>query len=212
MNKVTVAALAALALVVVPAASADSGKGKSGREHKTQDHSGKAKSEIEQTGQELSDEGTPESDETTEEQSGKGKTGTKKLKGQSGKCKRPRRVGFVAAGTVTTLDASSLTLTVSKANRHATNWLALNAPTFATAGARLHLKGIVDSTGDGLVDYADVLSTDRVRVIGKLIRPKRGCTGETVVSLRRIHVRRKSADTEPDVEPIEEEPVVEPVE
>ncbi len=177
MNKVTVAALTALALVAVPAASAEPGKGKSGSEKKAQ------------------------------EPSGKGKSGTKTFKGQSGKCKKPQRVGFVAAGTVATLDAASITLTVTNSNRHATNWLALNVPTFATAGAKLRLKGIVDSTADGLVDYADVLSTDRVRVIGQLVRPKRGCTGETVVSLRRINVRRKSADSEPDVEPIEEEPV-----
>ncbi len=104
------------------------------------------------------------------------------------------------------MDAASLTLTVTRANRHATAWLAVNAPTFATTGARLRLSEIVDSNGDGLVDSADVLPTDRVKVIGKLSRPKRGCTGEMTLSLRRIVIHRDSEDGEPEVEPVEEEP------
>jgi hypothetical protein len=184
-NKVTAAALTALALVAVPAVSAaDSGKGEAGSEQDARHHSGKAKPQA------------------------------KIYKGRSGKCMKPKRVGFVVTGTVATMDASSLTLTVTKANRHANKWLALNAPTFATAGVKLRLKGIVDSTRDGLVDHADVLPTDRARVIGKLIRPKRGCTGETLVSVRRIHVRRRAADKERiEEEPAENEPAEgEPVE
>nr|MDQ3643208.1 hypothetical protein [Actinomycetota bacterium] len=124
MKKVTVAVLTAVALVASPAAGADSGKGKSGSEKKAQHQSGKGKSGSEGVG-----------------------------KKRSGKCKKPQRVGFVAAGTPAAMDAASLTLTVTRANRHATAWLAVNAPTFATTGARLRLSEIVDSNGDGLVDF-----------------------------------------------------------
>ena len=162
MKNVTVAALAAVALVAVPAAGADPGKGKLRSEGKAQHRSGKG-------------------------DSGGERAGKRELR----KCKRQRRVGFVAAGTASAQDSGSFVLTVRRANRHAKKWLAVNEATFSTAGVKLRLKGIDDSTGDGTVDFADVLSTDRVRVIGKLSRPKRRCTGDATLRLRRIVVHRK---------------------
>ena len=162
MKKVTVAALAAVALVAMPVAGADAGKGKLRSESKAQHRSDKG-------------------------DSGGERAGKRELR----KCKRQRRVGFVAAGTASAQDSASFVLTVRRANRHAKKWLAVNEATFSTTGVKLRLKGIDDSTGDGTVDFADVLSTDRVRVIGKLSRPKRRCTGDATLRLRRIVVHRK---------------------
>ena len=167
MNNVTVAALAAVALVAVPAASADPGKGKLGSERKAQHGSDRDDS-----------------------------VGERGSKRELRKCKRERRGRFLAAGTASAQDSASFVLTVKRTNRPARKWLAVNEATFSTTGVKLRLKGIGDATGDGTVDFADVLPTDRVRVIGKLSRPKRGCTGEAALKLRRIVVHRKSEANE----------------
>ena len=116
-----------------------------------------------------------------------GKGGTK-----SKRCKKPRAVGFVAAGTLASVEGSSVNLTVVRANRHAA--LARgNEAAFDTADLTVSFAGVTDGDLSGAVDLADVLPTDRVRVLGKLALPKRGCEGEAVLTLRKVKVLREVA-------------------
>jgi hypothetical protein len=123
-----------------------------------------------------------------------GKGGTK-----SKRCKKPRAVGFVAAGTLASVEGSSVNLTVVRANRHARRWLESNEAAFDTADLTVSFAGVTDAELSGAVDLADVLPTDRVRVLGKLALPKRGCEGEAVLTLRKVKVLREVA-TETETE------------
>jgi len=118
---------------------------------------------------------------------------------KSKRCKKPRAVGFVAAGTLASVDGSSVSLTVARANRHARRWLETSEATFDTADLTVSFVGVTDGDLSGAVDLADALPTDRVRVLGKLALPKRGCEGAAVLTLRKVKVLREVA-TETEAE------------
>ena len=63
----------------------------------------------------------------------------------------------------------------------------------------MSFAGVTDGDLSGAVDLADALPTDRVRVLGKLALPKRGCEGEAVLTLRKVKVLREVA-TETEAE------------
>ena len=117
--------------------------------------------------------------------SGSGKSGSSK------RCAKTTKVGFQLRGSLANYDAESVSVTVTKANKHAKGWLAANPATFALTGVELKFEGVTDSDGNGVVDLGDVLPSDRVKVDGKLAQPKRGCTGDTALSVRRIKVVRE---------------------
>jgi hypothetical protein len=118
---------------------------------------------------------------------------------KSKRCEKPRAVGFVAAGTLASVEGSSVNLTVARANRHARRWLESNEAAFDTANLTVSFAGVTDGDLSGTVDLADVLPADRVRVLGKLALPKRGCGGEAVLTLRKVKVLREVAtETEAD--------------
>lgn len=116
---------------------------------------------------------------------------------KSKKCRKLHAVGFSVRGSLAGYDAASVTLEVGEANKHARVYLAANPPTFATAGASLRFEGVTDADGDG-VGLEDVVSTDRVEVVGKLVQPKKGCAGETSLSVRRVVVTREAVEPEPE--------------
>ncbi len=111
---------------------------------------------------------------------------------KSKRCAKQHRVGFVAGGTLAGFDGQSVTLTVQRANRHARRYLESNPPTFSTVGARVSFVDVTDA-GDNGVGFEDVLATDRVAVIGKLSVPKRRCTGEVSLAVRKVVVVRPEA-------------------
>jgi len=136
--------------------------------------------------------------------------GGEKAGGQHGKshrCAKPRRVGFVVAGSLAAWDGTSMTLTVARGNRHARRWLDVNEPVFDLTDLTVRFNGVADGDASGTVDMADVLPTDRVRVSGKLALPKRGCVGDSELVVRRVRVKRESpADSETETqEPAETE-------
>jgi hypothetical protein len=97
-----------------------------------------------------------------------------------GRCARPQRVAFVARGTFVSFADDSLVMNVVRANHHARSY---------TSGTPLSTKGAT-VVFHGLTGFDQAVSTDRVMVIGKLVRPKRGCSGDTSVVLRRVTVSR----------------------
>lgn len=121
--------------------------------------------------------------------------------GQPKRCEHTKNVGFAAAGSLASFDDASLTLTVAKANHHARVFLASNPAVFSTADVTPAFVGVTDANADGVVGLADVVATDRVRVIGKLALPKRGCDGTASVTVRKLSVVRPTTDPEPGTEP-----------
>ena len=109
-----------------------------------------------------------------------------------GRCGHPQRVAFVARGTLVSFDAGTgnVVLNVVRANHHARAFT--SGQPLSTTGASLRFRGVTDGNADGTVGLDDVVSTDRVMVIGKLVRPKRGCAGSTSVVLRKVMVTRQS--------------------
>ena len=113
------------------------------------------------------------------------------------KCKLVQTVGFVVGGTLATVDASSIQVTVLEANAHARNYLTTRPATFATAGARLRLEGVTDADGNGVVGLADAGAGDAVKVVGRLTQPKKGCIGDTRLAISAVEIARAPADPEP---------------
>ena len=97
-----------------------------------------------------------------------------------GRCARLQRVAFVARGTFVSFADDALVMKVVRANHHARAY---------TSGTPLSTKG-AKVTFRGLTGFDQAVSTDRVMVVGKLVRPKRGCTGDTSVVLRKVMVGR----------------------
>ena len=119
--------------------------------------------------------------------------------GKSKRCKKARSVGFVVRGSLESYEDASVTLAVQRANRHARRWLeAGNAPVFDTTGLRVKFAGVTDANADSVVDLADVLPTDRVKVLGKLAVPKAGCEGEVALKLKKLRVSRNAAEEKND--------------
>jgi hypothetical protein len=111
---------------------------------------------------------------------------------KSKRCAKVRSVGFVVRGTLSAYDESSVTLAVTRSNRHATRWLEDNDPAvFDTTGLTVSFAGVTDADASGVVDLADVLPTDRVRVKGKLALPKARCTGDVVLTVKKVSVSRE---------------------
>jgi hypothetical protein len=118
-----------------------------------------------------------------------------------GRCARLHKKAFVAAGafvsftasadTTDSPDAGDLVVDVKHTNRHARS--SGGQQTFSTASARVRLVGVTDGNADGVLGLADALAGDRVKLIGKLVGPKRGCTGERTVVVRKVKVKRPSA-------------------
>jgi hypothetical protein len=112
--------------------------------------------------------------------------------GSSAKCGKPHGVAFVVGGTFTSYADPDLTVEVSQTNRHARRWLESNEPTFSSESAVVSFLGVTDADGSGAVGFGDVVGTDRVRVIGKLVKPKRGCEGDEDIVARKIKVSREA--------------------
>lgn len=94
-----------------------------------------------------------------------------KAKGQAKKCAKQRKVGFVVKGTFVSGDAVSVTLKVTKANRHALkSGLVTVGDEYAATPADPAKIRYVNRTGPG-----DAQATDKVRVVGKVTKLKKGC-------------------------------------
>ncbi len=92
-------------------------------------------------------------------------------KGHAKKCSKLLKVGFVVRGTLLSADATSVRLTVTKANRHALNSgeVEEGQPFTATPANADRIK-YVNRTGP-----SDAHVGDRVKVVGKVTKPKHGC-------------------------------------
>lgn len=110
---------------------------------------------------------------------------------KSKRCGKVKSVGFVVRGTLASSVEDSVTLTVTKSNKHAARWLEENDPSFDTAGLTISYEGVTDADANTVVDLADVLPTDRVKVKGKLALPKAGCEGEVVLTVKKVSVSRE---------------------
>jgi hypothetical protein len=119
--------------------------------------------------------------------------------GSPGRCDRLQRVAFVARGSVVSFDTpdpGDLVIKVTRANHHAAKYVSKTP--LSTVGAHVSFAGVTDANADNAVGFDDVLGTDAVMVIGKLVRPKRGCDGETTVQLRKVLVKRPVPDNQPE--------------
>ena len=99
----------------------------------------------------------------------KGPAKAGKAKGHSKKCAKPRTVGFVVKGTFVSGAEKSVTLKVTKANRHARKSGLVTIGENFTAVARK--VRYVNSSGP-----ADAQVGDKVRVVGKVTKLKKGCS------------------------------------
>jgi len=114
---------------------------------------------------------------------------------KSKRCDKARSVGFVVRGTFASADGASVTVTVERANKHASRWLEDGGvPTFDTTGLTVEFVGVVDGDASGTVDLADALTTDRVHVKGKLALPKRKCEGDAVLTVKKVKVSREAPE------------------
>ncbi|MBA3299467.1 MAG: hypothetical protein H0U24_05230 [Thermoleophilaceae bacterium] len=133
-----------------------------------------------------------------------------KSKGKSKRCAKVRKVGFVVAGTfvrgtaATSGTPATVTLKVTRANRHATkSGLVTVGMNFTATSSRIRY---VNRTGPG-----DAQDTDKVKVVGKVTQLKRKCSAEgfvPVATIRSVKVKGPDAvePSEPDaVEPSEPE-------
>lgn len=111
------------------------------------------------------------------------------------RCRRMQSVGFAARGSLASFTPETLTLDVKKANRHARSYIATAGAEFTLASARVKFAGVTDADASGTVDFADVQPTDVVTLVGKATRPKRGCSGDAVLTLHKVQVVRPGADT-----------------
>ena len=124
------------------------------------------------------------------------------------KCTKTQAVGFTVQGSDAAYADGTLSFTVSEANKHARGYLAgATRPAFSAAGAKVVLDGVTDADGNGVVDLADIASTDAVAVVGKLTQPRKGCTGATRLAIQKIEVTRPVVE-EPAEVPVEEQPPV----
>ena len=112
--------------------------------------------------------------------------------GSSKRCAKSPGVGFVATGSLAGYDETSVSLDVARANRHARRWLASNEPVFSLLSVEPSFEGVTDTNADGAIDFADVVASDSVQVMGKVTRPKRGCEGASSLKIRRVTVTRET--------------------
>ena len=142
-------------------------------------------------------------------QDGKGPKAEKKSekkaarKGEHGKqkrCGKLHSVGFKVKGTLAGYTADDVTLTVKRANKHARDYLGDGPATFTLAGAKVSFVGVTDANGDGKVGFEDVAEGDKVKVGGKLAKPKKRCEGESKLTVRRVKVVRPDANEDAETE------------
>ena len=111
-----------------------------------------------------------------------------KSKGATKRCAKVRKVGFVLSGTFVSGDATSVTLMVTRANRHATrSGLVTVGTEFIATPTRAGRIRYVNRTGPD-----DAQATDKVKVVGKVTQLKRKCstTGFTpVATIRSVKVK-----------------------
>jgi hypothetical protein len=116
-------------------------------------------------------------------------------KGHARKCAKPRKVGFVVAGTFVRGDATSVTLKVLRANRHARrSGLVTIGDEFTATPSDPARITYVNRSGPG-----DAEPTDKVRVVGKVTKLKHGCSTDgftPTLSVRRVKVIGPDTDTE----------------
>ena len=131
-----------------------------------------------------------------------------KSKGKSKRCAKVRKVGFVVAGTFVSGDAATsgtpatVTLKVTRANRHATkSGLVTVGMNFTARSSRIRY---VNRTGPG-----DAQATDRVKVVGKVTQLKRKCSTATR-SFRPVATIRSVKVNGPDAVELSEPDAVEP--
>lgn len=107
-----------------------------------------------------------------------------KAKGYARKCAKPRKVGFVVKGAFVSGADKTVTLKVTKANRHARKSGLVTVGENFTAVARK--VRYVNSGGP-----ADAEAGDKVRVVGKVTKLKKGCTASgftPAASVRKVTV------------------------
>ena len=120
-----------------------------------------------------------------------------KAKGPSKRCAKPRKVGFVVAGTYVSGDATSVTLKVTRANRHARkSELVKVGEEYTATPTKASRIRYVNRTGPG-----DAQPTDRVRVIGKVTVQKRKCQTDDFTPEATV---RKVTVTGPDTDGTDE--------
>ena len=136
------------------------------------------------------------------------RTQTKQTKSQ--KAKKSKGVGFTAAGIgLTELPYADGKLTgpfsldLTSANKHARTVLGADRseiqgpstfeiPVVAGAAAKLQLGEGVDANGNKTLDGGELLATDRVKVIGKVTRQRKGSTAARVLDVKKIVVSRET--------------------
>jgi hypothetical protein len=114
---------------------------------------------------------------------------------KSKKCEKLRHVGFKVNGTFVDFVGTEVIVEVSRANRHADDWLAeffpTSDPTFDTTGVdMIKFIGVTDDFTPVGVGFEDALVGDRVKIKAKLALPKHGCEGEVVLEVKKIKVKR----------------------
>jgi hypothetical protein len=111
----------------------------------------------------------------------------KSEKGKSKRCGKLRRVGLVVKGTFVSGDANGVTFKVTRANRHALKSGVVTAgEEFTATPTRADRIRYVNRTGP-----ADAQPTDKVRVVGKVTKPKRRCSSDSftpTVTVRKVMV------------------------
>ena len=112
----------------------------------------------------------------------KGKSGAPSNHGKSHKCS-PHKVAFIVSGTLVELIgfhentdgtfSGEIKLTVTHKNHHATSEASYTL-------ANVHVTfGLSDANGDGKRNLEDVMSGDRVKLIGKLAQVAKQCPKTT---------------------------------
>jgi hypothetical protein len=112
----------------------------------------------------------------------------------SKRCGKAQKVGFAVIGTFGSYAEPELAVDVTEANKHARGWIAENGSSFDVTGAGATFEGIEDADASRTVGFEDALAGDAVELGGKLLRPKRGCEGETTLRVDRVSVTRPAPE------------------
>jgi hypothetical protein len=125
---------------------------------------------------------------------------------QSGRCK-PHTAGWTVGGTVvesTLADSGDgtfsgdLVVTVTRTNSFARSEREGDQPkTYTLTNVRASFDDLADTNGDGAVDAADVAAGDRVRLIGRVAKPKRRCPApdSTAATVRKVAFAAPETET-----------------
>jgi hypothetical protein len=116
-----------------------------------------------------------------------GKRGARRVRDGASRCARVRKVAFLVGGTFLSGDDTSVTLTVKRANRHArdSGLVTIGEPFTATPTDPARIR-YVNRTGP-----SDAQPTDKVVVIGRVTKLRRGCSAvgfTPTVKIRKVVV------------------------